>query len=238
MTEKLVNPDQALAPHHSAQPTHRPLRRQNTLFDNLITECNAALSVLSRSAQASRPNPAGKKTDADGTLDAQQTRHVAGLMRVNHVGEVCAQALYRGQALLSEQESLRQLLRDAAIEEVDHLVWCDERLKELNHRPSIFNPFWYVASFGLGVIASKAGAPYNLGFMAETERQVEQHLDSHLQQLPAEDNRSRPILEQMLKDEAGHRMSAEANGAVALPAPIRFAMRCMSKVMTGTAYHI
>lgn len=238
MTEKLVNTDQALAPHHSAQPTHTPLRRQNTFFDSLITECNAALSVLSRSAQASRPNPAGKKTDSDGTLDAQQTRHVAGLMRVNHVGEVCAQALYRGQALLSEQESLRQLLREAAVEEVDHLVWCDERLKELNNSPSIFNPFWYVASFGLGVIASKAGAPYNLGFMAETERQVEQHLDSHLQQLPAEDNRSRPILEQMLKDEAGHRMSAEANGAVALPGPIRFAMRCMSKVMTGTAYYV
>lgn len=238
MTEKLVNTEQALVAHHSARPAHKPLIRQNTLFDNMMGELNAALSVLSRSAQASRPNPAGKKTDQDGSLDAQQTRHVAGLMRVNHVGEVCAQALYRGQALLSEQESLRQLLREAAVEEVDHLVWCDERLKELNSRPSIFNPFWYVASFGLGVIASKAGAPYNLGFMAETERQVEQHLDSHLQQLPVEDNRSRPILEQMLKDEAGHRMSAEANGAVALPGPIRFAMRCMSKVMTGTAYYI
>lgn len=238
MTEKLVTTEQTLVAHHSAQPAHRPLIRQNTFLDNVMAECNAALSVLSRSAQASRPNPAGKKHDNEAALDAQQAKHVAGLMRVNHVGEVCAQALYRGQALLSEQESLRQLLREAAVEEVDHLVWCDERLKELNSRPSIFNPFWYVASFALGVVASKAGAPYNLGFMAETERQVEQHLASHLQQLPAEDTRSKPILEQMLSDEAGHRMSAEQNGAVALPRPMRFAMRCMSKVMTTTAYRI
>ncbi|MCJ9713364.1 2-polyprenyl-3-methyl-6-methoxy-1,4-benzoquinone monooxygenase, partial [Bordetella hinzii] len=158
--------------------------------------------------------------------------------RVNHVGEVCAQALYRGQAAVCRDGATRELLREAAAEEMDHLAWCDERLKELGSRPSLLNPFWYAGSFALGVAASVAGVPRNLGFMAETERQVEAHLDEHLHTLPANDERSREIVRQMKDDEAGHRESAERAGGVALPAPVRGLMRAMSKVMTRTAYHL
>lgn len=214
------------------------LERRPSLFDTVLTEIGHAVHVISRSAQASRPNPAGKPTAQDNTLSPEEARHAAGLMRVNHVGEVCAQALYRGQALMTQDESIKALLYEAATEEVDHLVWCDDRLKELGSRPSIFNPFWYAASLGLGVVASRAGTPYNLGFMAETERQVEQHLDSHLQSLPPHDTRSRKIVEQMRVDEIEHRTTAENHGAKALPAPIKLAMRFMSKVMTTTAYRI
>lgn len=214
------------------------LERRPSLFDTVLTEIGHAVHVISRSAQASRPNPAGKPMAQDNTLSPEEARHAAGLMRVNHVGEVCAQALYRGQALMTQDESIKALLYEAATEEVDHLVWCDDRLKELGSRPSIFNPFWYAASLGLGVVASRAGTPYNLGFMAETERQVEQHLDSHLQSLPPHDTRSRKIVEQMRLDEIEHRTTAENHGAKALPAPIKLAMRFMSKVMTTTAYRI
>ncbi|MGH8462748.1 MAG: 2-polyprenyl-3-methyl-6-methoxy-1,4-benzoquinone monooxygenase, partial [Pseudomonas sp.] len=168
----------------------------------------------------------------------QEKRHSAGLMRVNHVGEVCAQALYRGQASVCREPAPRALLLNAASEEVDHLVWCNERLTELGSRPSLLNPVWYAGSFALGVLASYAGVPRNLGFMAETERQVEAHLEEHLRTLPVQDERSREIVRKMKDDEAEHRASAERAGGVPLPGPVKAAMRAMSKVMTTTAYWI
>lgn len=222
-----------------ASEQHPSLTRRASLVDSLVTEVGRAIHVLSRSATASRPNPAGRRLNkTDESLSTAESKHVSGLMRVNHVGEVCAQALYRGQAMLCKDESVQALLYNAASEEVDHLVWCDDRLKELESRPSVFNPLWYAASFGLGVIASRAGTPYNLGFMAETERQVEQHLDQHLKELPQHDLRSRKIIVQMREDEIAHRTTAEDNGASALPAPVKLAMRFMSKVMTVTAYRV
>lgn len=218
--------------------TTPPFQRHTSALDSVLTELGHALQVLGRSAQASRPNPAGRLSATDPELSATEAQHAAGLMRVNHVGEVCAQALYRGQALFVKDPVIKELLYDAAAEEVDHLVWCDQRLKELSSRPSIFNPFWYAASLGLGVVASRTGVPYNLGFMAETERQVEQHLDSHLESLPAQDIRSRKIVEQMRTDEIAHRTTAEDHGARPLPLPVRLAMRAMSKVMTTTAYKV
>ncbi|MEJ2897508.1 2-polyprenyl-3-methyl-6-methoxy-1,4-benzoquinone monooxygenase [Bordetella avium] len=204
-------------------------------LDALLIEVDRALQVLSRSAVAGRAYPAHA---AEAPLADTEKRHAAGLMRVNHVGEICAQALYRGQAVACRDAGTRELLRKAAAEEVDHLVWCDRRLKELDSRPSLLNPLWYAGSFALGVAASVAGVPRNLGFMAETERQVEAHLDEHLRTLPAADERSREIVRQMKDDEAGHRESAERAGGIPLPAPVRGIMRAMSKVMTGTAYRL
>lgn len=211
------------------------LHRRTGLFDQFLTEANRALDVLGRSARASRPNPAGKEVS---DITPEEARHAAGLMRVNHVGEICAQALYRSQAMLCKDPQVTNVLLHAAQEEVDHLAWCDDRLRELDSRPSIFNPFWYAGSFALGLIASRAGVSYNLGFMAETERQVEQHLDSHLESLPQADARSRRVVEQMRDDEIEHRRTAEHNGAASLPPPIKAAMRMMSKVMTTTAYRL
>jgi len=222
--------------------------RRLGFFDALLTESNRALQVLTGVAAASRPNPADRKpqTPADISpaateqreLTPAEARHAAGLMRVNHVGEICAQALYRGQASVCPDPATRSLLLDAANEEVDHLAWLNDRLSELNSRPSLLNPLWYAGSFTLGVAAARAGKPYNLGFMAETEKQVGEHLDSHLRQLPEHDVRSRRIVEQMSEDEAGHREKAEAGGGIPLPLPVRLAMRGMSKVMTTTAYWI
>ncbi|OZI71724.1 2-polyprenyl-3-methyl-6-methoxy-1,4-benzoquinone monooxygenase [Bordetella genomosp. 12] len=214
-----------------------PLARREGPLDALLVEVDRALQVLSRSAVAGRAYPARAAETAE-TLSEAEKRHAAGLMRVNHVGEVCAQALYRGQAVVCRDGGTRHLLREAAAEEVDHLVWCDLRLKELGSRPSLLNPFWYAGSFVLGIAASVAGVPRNLGFMAETERQVEAHLDEHLHTLPPADERSREIVRQMKDDEVGHRESAERAGGVPLPAPVRGIMRAMSKVMTTTAYHL
>ena len=213
--------------------------KRTGLLDPLIEEANIALQVLSGAVQSSRANPAGPlASDEDSALDESQKSHSAGLMRVNHVGEVCAQALYRGQALVCREPQTVSLFHDAAKEEVDHLAWCGERLAELGSRTSLLNPIWYGASFGLGVLAGRAGVGVNLGFMAETERQVEAHLDGHLKSLSSEDVRSRQIIEQMKQDEVGHRLAAQDHGAVTLPAPVRGAMRLMSKVMTTLAYKI
>lgn len=212
------------------------LRRTNPL-DAFLAEADRALRVLSGSATAGRSYPATAE-EAPQALSAQEKRHAAGLMRVNHVGEVCAQALYRGQASVCREPAPRELLLNAAAEEVDHLVWCNQRLTELGSRPSLLNPFWYAGSFALGVLASYAGVPRNLGFMAETEKQVEAHLDGHLRILPVQDERSRQIVQKMKDDEAQHRASAEQAGGVPLPLPARAAMKAMSKVMTSTAYWI
>ncbi len=213
-------------------------RTQSSVLDQLLEEIGHAIKVLDGTVEHSRVNPAGLPKTEDPVLSETEAKHAAGLMRINHVGEICAQALYRGQALLCKDENIRQVLLKASDEEVDHLAWCRDRINELNSRPSLFNPLWYVGSLGLGLVASKAGLGYNLGFMAETERQVEQHLNGHLESLPEQDIRSRTIVTQMRDDEIGHRTTAEVNGAVPLPAPIRGAMRIMSKIMTTTAYRL
>lgn len=228
--------------------SHHSMRRLG-FFDALLTESNRALQVLTGVAAASRPNPADRRPEPSAAdvpatttetreLTPTEARHAAGLMRVNHVGEICAQALYRGQASVCPNPATRNLLLDAANEEVDHLAWLNDRLRELNSRPSLLNPLWYAGSFALGVAAARAGEPYNLGFMAETEKQVGEHLDNHLRLLPEHDERSRKIVEQMSVDEAGHRQKAEEGGGIPLPLPVRLAMRGMSKVMTTTAYWI
>ena len=214
--------------------------RRPGFFDGLLSEAGRALQVLSGSAHAGRANPAGRPDPVGGAgaLTEDEQRHAAGLMRVNHVGEICAQALYRGQALFCKDPAVRQVFENAAAEEVDHLVWCRDRLVELQSRPSYLNPLWYAGSFSLGMLASRAGIARNLGFMAETESQVEKHLEGHLQKLPHNDVRSRKIVEQMRDDEIAHRNTAENRGAENRPAPLRFAMKCMSKVMTTTAYRV
>lgn len=220
----------------SVAPT---FRRRRGLFEGLIEEMDVALGVLSGHAQASRAYPAQNcDKHADDALQEAHKRHAAGLMRVNHVGEVCAQALYRGQALGCRHPQTITLLHHAAQEETDHLAWCQQRLVELNSRTSYLNPIWYVGSFTLGLAASQLGVARNLGFMAETERQVEAHLESHLRDLPTQDLKSRAIVTQMRDDEIEHRKTAQKNGAVALPKPFVTLMTLMSKVMTKTAYQI
>jgi ubiquinone biosynthesis monooxygenase Coq7 len=222
---------------NAPKPTR--LVRRHGLLDPLIAELDMALQVLGGGVTASRPNPAGPLSEADDTgLDSIAKRHAAGLMRVNHVGEVCAQALYRGQAASTNNTESAGFFLEAAAEEVDHLGWCAQRLRELDSRPSLLNPFWYAGSFAMGALASRAGAAKSLGFMAETERQVEAHLEGHLTELPASDGRSRAIVAQMKADEIKHRISAEHRGADALPKPVRAAMRLLAKVMTATAYKI
>lgn len=212
-------------------------RRRVGLLDPLVGELAVALQVLSGAATASRPNPAGANAGAE-SLGESERRHAAGLMRVNHVGEVCAQALYRGQALACRHAQTEALLLDAAREEVDHLAWCAQRLRELDSRPSLLNPFWYAGSLALGLLASRAGEAYNLGFMAETEKQVEAHLNDHLRLLPEADTRSRRIVGQMRDDEIKHRKTAQKAGAASLPDPLPSLMKFMSKVMTKSAYVI
>ncbi|HVJ13567.1 MAG TPA: 2-polyprenyl-3-methyl-6-methoxy-1,4-benzoquinone monooxygenase, partial [Burkholderiales bacterium] len=168
----------------------------------------------------------------------EQRVHAAALMRVNHVGEVCAQALYQGQALTARQPAAREALERAAREEEDHLAWSAERIRELGGRPSLLNPLWYAGSFAIGAVAGALGDKWNLAFLAETERQVEEHLSGHLESLPEEDRRTRAVVEAMRADEARHRASAVALGAAELPEPVRRAMRLASKVMTTVAYRV
>jgi 3-demethoxyubiquinol 3-hydroxylase len=206
--------------------------------DSVLSEAGRALQVLFGVARAGRPNPAGPLGADGATLSTTDQKHAAALMRVNHVGEVCAQALYRGQAIFCRDAATQNLFRRAASEEIDHLAWCRDRIGELRSHPSYLNPVWYAGSFSLGVMASYASRPKNLGFMAETESQVEQHLSRHLVQLPASDDRSRRIVEQMRDDEIVHRITAETHGAQLLPKPVRLIMRGMAKIMTTVAYRI
>lgn len=208
-------------------------------MDKLIHEFDVALRAITGATRAGRPSPAETQAEHDDAqLEVGERRHVAGLMRVNHVGEVCAQALYQAQKLTARDGAVRAQMDAAAREEEDHLGWCAERLRELGSRPSLLNPLWYAGAFAIGWLAGRAGDRASLGFVSETERQVEQHLSGHLQQLPAADARSRAILEQMREDEARHGASAREAGGIALPAPVRAAMRAASRVMTTTAYRI
>ena len=211
--------------------------RNYTLFDQVLFGIDAILKdATGLVTQNTRLNPAVDITEND--LTDSEKRHAAGLMRVNHVGEVCAQALYQGQSLTAQDRIIQQKLEQAAEEEKDHLAWCKERITELNSHTSYLNPFWYTSSLLIGIIAGLAGDKINLGFLAETERQVEQHLTNHLEKLPKKDLKSRAIVEQMRIDEIQHAMTAEEFGASKLPTPVKFAMRCLSKVMTTTAYWI
>ena len=206
------------------------------MFDQLINEFDKALRTVFAPAPTVRPRPGTKLPEA--ALSDAERKHAAALMRVNHVGEVCAQALYQGQALTSRDPATRAALVQAAWEETEHLNWTEKRIEELGGRKSLLNPLWYLGSLAMGVAAGKFGDRWNLGFLAETERQVGAHLDSHLQRLPAQDQRSRAIVEQMAADEAEHASKAIELGAAELPAPIKTAMQLSSKVMTSTAYHL
>jgi len=206
------------------------------MLDRLIVSFDRALRTATGVYSASRPTPAA--TLADPSLDDAERRHAAGLMRVNHTGEVCAQALYAAQALVARDEFLREQFAQAAREEEDHLAWTQARLKELNDRPSLLNPMWYAGAFAIGTLAGIAGDRTNLGFVVETERQVEEHLTGHVDRLPEADTRSRAIVEQMRDDEARHADMAQAAGAATLPLPVRALMRVAADVMRTVAYRI
>ena len=205
-------------------------------LDRLLIDAQNALGTLAGRPLARRPNPAADTADLE--LDARERRHAAGLMRINPVGEVCAQGLYFGQAAVARDPQTRQHLMEAAQEETDHLAWCADRLEELDSRPSLFNPLWYVGSYSLGVLAGLRGDGWNLGFVVETEHQVEAHLDEHLQTLPGADLRSREIIKVMKADEARHADHAEQAGAKPLPQPIPRLMTAASNLMKAVAYRI
>jgi len=205
-----------------------------SLLDQLLVVADETLRTLFAPAQSARALP----LPPEAALSDPEKRHIAGLMRVNHAGEIAAQGLYRGQALLSRSEATREFLRRAAREEGDHLGWCEARLAELGSHPSRLNPFWYLGSFAIGAAAAALGDEVSLGFVSETERQVEGHLASHLERLPAADVRSRQILQQMKSDETGHAQAARSLGARELPGPIPWLMRSVARVMTGSAYWI
>jgi len=206
------------------------------LIDDLISQVDGALRTLAGVHHADRPNPASGAGEA--ALDEGERSHAAGLMRVNHAGEVCAQALYEGQALVARDERTRQALLAAAREESDHLAWCGERLGELGSGPSLLNPIFYAASYAMGAATGLLGDKVSLGFVEATEDQVCRHLESHLEALPEEDARSRRIVEQMHSDEARHGADALAAGGVALPAPVKTLMTLISRVMTETTYRV
>lgn len=205
-------------------------------LDRVLIGVERALEAVAGSPQASRPSPAGKLAEAD--LDNAERRHTAGLMRVNHTGEVCAQALYFGQAALARNADNREHLLQAAAEETDHLAWCAQRLQQLDSHPSVLNPLWYVGSYVIGAAAALAGDPLSLGFVVETERQVETHLAEHIEQLPAQDERSRAVLTQMQADEVRHAQAARQRGGIDLPFPIPKLMHLSSLLMKTVAYRI
>lgn len=213
--------------------------RHYSLFDHFCLRADKLLRTLTGHNIAdaqSRPNPAQNVTEND--LTPKEKNHIAGLMRVNYTGEVCAQALYQGQALTARNWDIKQKLEQAGLEEQDHLLWCQSRLNDLNSHVSFLNPIWYAGSFLLGVTAGLVGDRWNLGFLEETEKQVAQHLENHLQQLPAGDEKTRVVLTQMRDEEAHHAQVAQTAGAVALPGFIQLTMRFTAKIMTTTAYRI
>ncbi|MGH8283743.1 MAG: 2-polyprenyl-3-methyl-6-methoxy-1,4-benzoquinone monooxygenase [Gammaproteobacteria bacterium] len=208
------------------------------LPDRLITELDRALRTVfpAASHSAARANPAAKQATDD--LSVEQRCFSGRLMRVNHAGEVAAQALYQGQAFTAHSDVVRSGMAQSAAEEIDHLAWCEQRLQELETDASRLDPIWYLGSFAIGALAGVVGDNFSLGFVAETERQVVKHLDRHLNRLPSGDHKSRAILEQMQQDEARHGTTATHAGGQAMPLPVRTLMRLTSKIMTGTAYWV
>jgi len=207
-----------------------------SVVDRLIVELDQGVRTILGVHASERPKPGRDLPEAD--LDDVSRRHAAGLMRVNHCGEVCAQALYQGQALASQDDRLKRKLRSAAREEEDHLAWTGSRIEELGGRTSLLNPLWYVGSLAIGFAAGKAGDAWNLGFLKETERQVERHLEGHLGRLEPDDARTRAIVAQMKADEAGHAQMAARLGARELPFPVKRAMAAVAKVMTTLSYRV
>gem|GEM_PF-38986 len=236
--EKQHIPQNHGGPKNRGQKAHHRLKL-NTM-DALITAADSALRTVFARHHANRPTPMwAAEVPAPAPLTETDKREAAALMRVNHVGEVCAQALYTAQALATKDQALRQHLGEACAEETDHLAWTEQRLQELGGRTSLLNPLWYIGAFGIGYAAAKLGGDrISLGFVVETERQVEAHLDSHLGLLPANDGPSRAIVAQMKADEAAHAQGAQAAGAAELPAPIKAMMKLAAKVMTTVAHHI
>lgn len=211
--------------------------RDYSPFDQLLMHMDKAVrTVFGTPPHTERPNPA--QTQPEEELAADERRLVAGLMRVNHAGEVSAQALYQGQALTAKLTEVRAKMERAALEENDHLAWCEQRLKELDSHTSVLNPLWYAGSFTIGALAGAAGDKWSLGFVVETERQVVKHLEEHLERLPAQDHKSRAILEQMKEDEAHHATTALEAGSAELPGAVKRLMRLTSKIMTITAYYL
>jgi len=209
-------------------------------IDHLLIAADTALRTLFAPARASRPAPTPSPTPDVPVVDLSPDEQSlsAALMRVNHVGEVCAQALYTAQALTTPNPALRAHFRQAGAQEAEHLAWTAERLQQLNARPSLLNPLWYTGAFGIGLLAGRLGNAVSLGFVVETERQVEAHLESHLQRLPESDSASRAIVRQMVADEARHALDAEKAGAAELPGPVKDLMRAAAKVMTSTAHYV
>lgn len=213
------------------------MRNLSTL-DRLLAAAQRAVQTVSGWSTSGRPYPPLAAAEAPPALSESERRRAAALIRVDHVGEICAQALYEAQAFGARQETVRAALERASREEVDHLAWTRKRLEELNGRVSLLNPLWYAGAFGIGLLASRLGDRISLGFVVETERQVEQHLLGHLDRLPANDLASRAIVAQMKEDERGHGLAAAELGGAELPAPARYAMMLAARVMTGTAYYI
>lgn len=212
-------------------------QRHYSPLDRLLLQADAAMrTLIPSSSHAGRPSPAA--LEPDNTQEPVQARHTAGLMRINHTGEVCAQALYQGQALTAKLPDIREQMEQAAEEEVDHLVWCEQRIRELGSHTSVLNPLFYGLSFAIGAAAGAVSDKVSLGFVAATEEQVCKHLDKHLQQIPDSDRKSRAILEQMRIDEEEHAVSALDAGGYRFPAPIKFGMSLMAKVMTTSTYRI
>lgn len=211
--------------------------RHLSLFDKVIQNADLALrTLIPGAAQEQRPSPAQPVIENE--LDELERKHAAGLMRINHTGEVCAQALYQGQALTAKLPEVRDAMEEAAEEEIDHLVWCEDRITQLGSHTSILNPAFYGLSFGIGAIAGALSDKVSLGFVAETERQVCKHLTEHMTSLPKQDEKSKQILLQMLDDEAKHATAALEAGGYKFPLPIRVAMTGLSKVMTKSVYKI
>ena len=205
-------------------------------MDLFIAKLDKTLRVVAGIVPANRPNPA--QTQSDSGMIAEDRQHSAGLMRVNHVGEVCAQALYESQGLFARSAPLQQQFAEAGREEEDHLAWTAQRIAELGSHVSLLNPLWYTGAFLCGTVAARMGDAASLGFVVETERQVEEHLNSHLESLPVGDAKSRAIVEQMRDDEIAHGAAAQALGAAPMPLPVKILMKCMAKVMTTVAYRI
>lgn len=211
--------------------------RQLTPLDHLLASVSNALrAVTATAARPARSNPAEGVEDTD--LDARQKAHAAGLMRVNHAGEVAAQALYRGHAIVARDKSIEEQMQRAADEEFDHLAWCEQRIKELGEEPSRLSPLWYAGAYAIGAASGALGDKWSLGFIAETERQVCAHLETHLERLPEEDAKSRAIVKQMRDEEAKHGENAVAAGAAKLPRPVVRLMQATAKIMTMTAYRV
>lgn len=212
------------------------MMRHFSVIDNILTQVNHALTTVFVTVPNGRANPANTQSEVE--LSGKERRVSEGCMRINHTGEVCAQALYRGQLITSQSEKTREMLMHSCDEETDHLAWTQERLKELNGRTSYLNPFWYLNSFFIGVVAGMAGDRLSLGFVEETEMQVDRHLQSHMKKLPENDLKSRAIIDQMRADELGHAKAAAQAGAYPLPFPIKKLMQLQAKIMTTVVYWV